>query len=268
MEAKFLVTSPRITPDAAALMQAARDMGQQAIQLPTFRPTPALEGVSIAVYGEPLFAMILTASLDHVVLAPSADWLTSLPERYTRRKLLSTTMGAARGYDQPRFVKTLDNLKGFDARVYESGRALPSRDFYPDDYAVLVSEPVHWAVEYRCFVLERELVALSVYLRDGLLAKSASGEWLRDAGEEAEAEAFCTMLLRDSAVPIPPACVIDVGVIAGRGWAVIEANPAYGSGIYGCDPRAVLTVVNRATLRASEVGDADRPWVTVYEVEG
>jgi hypothetical protein len=44
---------------------------------------------------------------------------------------------------------------------------------------------------------------------------------------------------------VPQACVVDVGIMRGRGWGVIEANPAFGAGIYGCDPAAVLRVLAR-----------------------
>jgi hypothetical protein len=47
-------------------------------------------------------------------------------------------------------------------------------------------------------------------------------------------------------VVLPEAVVIDVGIIEGRGWAVLEANAAWCSGIYGCDPAEVLRVVERA----------------------
>jgi hypothetical protein len=40
-----------------------------------------------------------------------------------------------------------------------------------------------------------------------------------------------------------------VGVIASRGWAVVEQNAAWGSGIYGCDPAAVLAVLRHAATR-------------------
>ena len=43
---------------------------------------------------------------------------------------------------------------------------------------------------------------------------------------------------------------LHVGVIAGRGWAVIEQNSAWGSGIYGCDPEQVLQVLRFAAVRA------------------
>jgi hypothetical protein len=40
--------------------------------------------------------------------------------------------------------------------------------------------------------------------------------------------------------------VLDVGIITNRGWAVIEQNAAWGSGIYGCDPVQVLEVIRHA----------------------
>lgn len=49
---------------------------------------------------------------------------------------------------------------------------------------------------------------------------------------------------------LPRAAVIDVGVIAGRGWAVVEQNAAWGSGIYGCDPQQVLEVLRHAATPA------------------
>jgi hypothetical protein len=49
---------------------------------------------------------------------------------------------------------------------------------------------------------------------------------------------------------LPHAVVLDVGVIEGRSWAVVEANAAWGSGLYGCDASQVLRVVHRACTRA------------------
>jgi hypothetical protein len=37
-------------------------------------------------------------------------------------------------------------------------------------------------------------------------------------------------------------------VIAGRGWAVVEQNSAWGAGIYGCDPEKVLAVLRHAAV--------------------
>jgi hypothetical protein len=42
--------------------------------------------------------------------------------------------------------------------------------------------------------------------------------------------------------------VIDLGYIEDRGWAVIEANESWFSGVYGCDPFAVLETIDGAVL--------------------
>lgn len=248
-------------------MEAAQSVGQPALRLPTFRPPDALRDVPIAVYGESLFAIILTTKLNHVVIEPTSDWLAHVPDVYTKRTITNMTLGEARAFTGPRFVKNADGMKAFEAKVYPSGAMLPTPEFYPDDYEVIVSEPVVWEVEYRCFIRERLLATLSIYLKAGELARTSTGQWLAGTDEAEQARAFCQMLLDDHELAIPPACVIDVGRIAGRGWAVVEANPAYGSGIYGCDPKEVLQVVNRATLHANDVTETDAPWVTKYEVE-
>ena len=267
MDQRILVTSPRITSDSTALMEAAEASGQLAMRLPSFRPTPALENAHVAVYGESLFAIIITSALNHVVLEPTSDWLPSLAEKYRGRSVIKQTIGAARMAAQPQFVKIADGTKGFDARVYASGDDLPPAEYYPDDSEVLVSEPVFWEVEYRCFVLEGVPLTMSVYLREGELAQSPDGEWLHDDAESEEAADYCARLLDDPSVLLPPACVIDIGRIEGHGWAVVEANPAYGSGIYGCDPLKVLRVINRATIRVQDITSRDEPWVGRYEVE-
>jgi hypothetical protein len=77
-----------------------------------------------------------------------------------------------------------------------------------------------------------------------------------------------TQLLADSRVGLPPACVVDVGRIAGRGWAVIEANSVWGAGIYGCDPVAVLEALSLAVMPRAELTPEDAAWARpVAEVE-
>ena len=53
-------------------------------------------------------------------------------------------------------------------------------------------------------------------------------------------------MLVDDLVEVPEAIVIDVGVLADRGWAVIESNAALSSGIYGYDAGKVLPLLLRA----------------------
>jgi hypothetical protein len=138
------------------------------------------------------------------------------------------------------FVKP-PNDKSFPARVY-TGAELP--DGYDEDSPVLIAEVVTWEKEFRCFVLDRQPRILSVYLRDGELQRESG--FAASETELAEAESLIRSMLADERVDLPRAAVLDVGVVAGRGWAVVEQNAAWGSGIYGSDPVQVLEVLRHA----------------------
>ena len=55
------------------------------------------------------------------------------------------------------------------------------------------------------------------------------------------------MVLNHPDVSSPPAFALDVGIIRDRGWAVVECNECWASGIYACDPiRVFETLVSAA----------------------
>ena len=72
---------------------------------------------------------------------------------------------------------------------------------------------------------------------------------------------FANLVLQDPRVTFPPAGVVDVGVVQGRGWAVVEANPGWGTGIYRCDPQSVLRTLARAWVKRAALAEMDRRWV-------
>ncbi len=124
----------------------------------------------------------------------------------------------------------------------------------PDDLPVLLSEPVTWEVEYRIFALDGKPVTISPYFRNGELVYEQLRGWFAPPEEQADAVAFATDVLNHTASGLPPGIVLDVGSVAERGFAVVEANPAWASGLYGCDPAGALAVVaasvrDRAALR-------------------
>jgi hypothetical protein len=153
-------------------------------------------------------------------------------------------LGQARRLPSPAFVKP-PNDKSFPARVY-AGTELP-RD-YPEETPVLIAEVVRWEREFRCFVLDRRLRTFSVYLRDGELQRENG--FAHSGEEERELRSFLGELLADAEVDLLRTAVLDVGVIEDRGWAVVEQNAAWGSGLYGCDPEQVLEVLRRAAVPA------------------
>lgn len=191
---------------------------------------------------ESLFAHAVAKKLSLKLLEPDEDWLVRLPLKYRKRDVRLSTLGDARRLTEPAFVKP-PNEKLFPAQVYASGDQLPAD--YDDSMPVLIAEPVHFEVEYRCFVLDRQVKTMSPYLQHGRLAKL--DDFAAPNEEIEEASIFARQLLADDDVPLPRAVALDIGVIADRGWAVVELNAAWGSGIYGCDPSEVLAVIKHAT---------------------
>jgi hypothetical protein len=125
----------------------------------------------------------------------------------------------------------------------------------------LVSDVVEWDVEWRCFVLDREVRTASPYWRDGRLAQTDDADWPAAEDEAREAIAYAGRVVADPRVALPPAVVVDVGRLRGGRWAVIEANSAWGAGIYGCDPDRVLDVVRRGLVRRDAATAEDLRWV-------
>jgi hypothetical protein len=79
----------------------------------------------------------------------------------------------------------------------------------------------------------------------------------------------CGRLLKAKSPALPPAFVVDVGLVEDRGWAVVEFNPVWCSGLLGADPSAVLGVLERASRDADHFDAADAPWVMARgQIEG
>ncbi|MFC4054770.1 ATP-grasp domain-containing protein [Actinomadura syzygii] len=257
----LLVLSPRYTPDSKALRAASGRLGWAAERLGGRRAPDRLRGKDVALYGEPTFVEAVAAQVGVRLLDVPPGWLPALPDRHRRRDIAVSALGDVRSaLTEPTFVKPADGRKAFEGRVFAAPGELPGRDALPDETPVLTCEPVRWDVEFRCHVLDGEVVAMSPYLLDGELALTADGEWRAPESDVREAAEYAAEVLGE--VPVPAATVLDVGRIRGRGWAVVEANAVWGAGLYGCDPEKVLTVLARACVRPERLTAADRDWAT------
>ena len=105
------------------------------------------------------------------------------------------------------------------------------------------------------------MAALSPYIRGGEIARTAAGDWEATKAEIADATTAIRAVLDDPEVELPPAVVVDVGRMTDRGWGVVEANPAWASGLCGCDAGRVLRVLQRACVALGEIAETDRRWV-------
>lgn len=260
-----LILSPWETPDSMALELAARPLGWEVERLQKWQAPDHLKvETDLAIFGEALFARFLSDQLNIALLEPSPDWLTALPHDYLKRDVRCITLDEARKLDHPAFLKPAGD-KAFDARVYQSGQELSGTGDLPDSLSVLVAEPVSWGVEARCFVLEGKALTISPYLRDDELIDHSIGSGWINEDEHQAALAFAQEVVSFAPDNQPPAFVVDVGLINGRGWAVLEANPAWASGIYGCDPESVLKVVGRACIHRNCLEKSDERWAPGWE---
>ena len=239
-----LILTPRFTEDAQALWRAANQLGWNVERLRSWQVPDELRQVPEPVlYLEALFGQTLAAQFGLQLLEPEIDWLPNLPAEFRQRQVSLTTLGACRDLVEPKFIKP-PNDKSFPAKVY-TGATLPHE--YDEDTPVLVAEVVVWEQEFRCFILDRQIRTMSIYLRSGELQRDR--EFATTNAELAAAELFVRKLLADERIALPRTAVVDVGIIAERGWAVVEQNAAWGSGIYGCDPVQVLEVLRFAAVR-------------------
>ena len=241
---RTLVLSPRYTDDSNAMWRAATERGWDVVRVRSYRTDaidPAVSTKGPVLYGETLLADALAEPLGLVVVEPSSSWLPSLPEAYRKRDVKLSTLGKARALRAPTSVKPVDE-KIFKSLVWDDGAIIDPDLGMDDAEAVHISEVVRFELEVRLFVANRRVHTYSAYLRSGVIAKDAAGEWPIADAEAKEAMRFANELLGDQRVELPEALVIDIGKTTDRGWCVVEANPCWASGLCGCDPRAALDV--------------------------
>lgn len=236
-----LILSSRYSDDSQQLWRAAGHLGWDVERLMNWR-LPHKNFEDPVVYVESLFTPMIAEQLGIILTEPSNDWLSNLPENFRKRAVALMEVETARGLlsvSAPLFVKP-PNDKSFAAKVYKE---LP--DYVENTSPVLVQEVVTWEKEFRCFCLDGKVLTLSIYWKDGQSMKHE--DWYSTPKEQDEARDFAEKVIGE--VETPRAIVIDVGVIKDKGWAVIELNAAWGSGIYGCNPIEVLKVIKATHAR-------------------
>lgn len=268
-----LILPPRFTGDSQLLWRAAIDAGWDVRRL----SWGDLEGTPESfehpvIYGESFFAHAVAERLGVSLVDPDPHLLIRAHERAPRmvgRNVLAMKLSEACRLVAPIFCKPAED-KGFQAKVYDNGHALRAATIaFDPDLLVLVSDPVRFTVEYRFFAKSEpqptfgNVLTGSVYIRDGDIAER-DGAWPCDDAQYHAARLFAERVIEglgpgwtnynhgqpyDEPSLLPPAFVIDVGLLDTGEWAVVEFNPAWGAGICGANPVDVLRVLERATTR-------------------
>lgn len=202
-------------------------------------------------------AFNVARQLDSILLGCSSKWLPGLPEEFSKRKIDLLELRNVAGIEENRFIKPALG-KSFDAAVRNGPQAMSDASHLPPSLLVHASEVVEWETEYRCFVKDAKVMTLSPYRRGGVTFSSYDSP-LRGPRREAEAAStFADSVL--NSVHCPRAFVLDVGIIAGRGWAVVEPNECWGAGIYGCTPAQVLEVLLAAVVQKRTATNEELEW--------
>ena len=249
-----LILSSRYTTDSQILRETARNLGWETLRLdgqrlPEWFDPPDHQ---IAMFYTAPHAFDVASQLDRSLAGCPPDWTITLPRHFLSREIAQTTLYDALTITEPRFVKHSVS-KAFPAAVYTSQSLADATENIQPTSLVHVGEPVTFDVEYRCFVFDRQIATICPYLRHGNAITDHADTLGTTEHELNAATAFAQSVLDCDDVDCPPAFVLDVGLISDRGWAVVEFNECWASGIYTCDPERVLETLVRACVPSASI---------------
>lgn len=256
-----LIVSSSYTTDSQRLRQTAREHGWETLRLDGLRLPDWFDppDQQIALFFTAPHAFEVAAQLSRTLLGCNPDWTIQLPYEFLLREIRQTTLADAFTLPGDSFIKHSVN-KSFPAAIYNSTSLAHATAGVPQTALVHVCEPVEWSIEYRCFIVDGEIAAISPYKRHGQIIENHTSLLGATPTEMEAARHFAESVLRSPAVESPPAFVLDVGMIDGRGWAVVEFNECWASGIYACDPLRVLYTLLRACLPSNSLTNSQRRW--------
>ena len=251
-----LLLSSMALPAATALALAARRRGWQVATMDR-DPPPSRES-EIVFYGSTLEVKAAEKRYDLALLEPPLDLLARLPFSLLLRRVTCCRWGDVGDIDRPISSNPLIRSTRFStpASIAIAARFAVKRSLRRTP--LLAAEPVEWLAEYRCFVLDGAVMATSPYLSFGrpLQHRIATANILPTPVMD-----LCRRLCSLGSMALPPAFVVDVGLIEDRGWAVVEFNPVWWAGLLSADAVKAMDVLRRSCRRRRDLGPEDRPWV-------
>ncbi|PTT39054.1 hypothetical protein DBR28_07785 [Chryseobacterium sp. HMWF028] len=196
----------------------------------------------IAVYGEDIYAEIVAEQCNLTLTKPDDDWLSKISEEFTKRKIV---YGRLKDFvhEENIFIKCSD-FKSFKAGVFDKVTDIKGFETLDPESMVFTSEVVEWELEVRCFVFKNEIKTYSSYWRNDVFDTDELSE-----REKKDMFQFFESFIQKYSSTLPTGIVLDFGIIKGKGWALIEANPAWCSGLYACDAEKALEVIVKSCIK-------------------
>ncbi|MFP2957859.1 ATP-grasp domain-containing protein [Myxococcus sp. 1LA] len=211
--------------------------GGTVLRLDRFWSPPALAPAEVRLYGNDTFCLVLAQMLGLSLVSPPDDLLLKVEPDWVKREVHGSTLAQVVAEPFPRFVKPLVP-KRFRADVWREAKALLEEcRGLEAETPVLSSEVVTLRAEARAWALDGQILSCAMY----------EGE-----GDLSEARTFLEAVARSPL--LPRTCVLDAAWVEGRGWALLEANAAWGAGLNGCDAAAAARCLAVATTRLGTAG--------------
>ena len=253
-----LICSSRYTIDSQILRKTAQSLGWETLRLdgktiPDWFDPPDAD---IALFYTAPHAFDIARQLGRKLLGCDPDWTVNLPSELLNRDLEQTKLRYALRISEPRFVKHAVS-KAFPAGVYDAEKLSTETTTIHPDSLVHIGEPVEFECEFRCFVSHQRVNAISTYVYDGQIVADYDSFPDVPATELDDVKLFAESVLKHPGVSSPDAFVLDVGIIRDRGWAVVECNECWASGIYACDPTRVLETLLCGNVQSDTMESPD-----------
>jgi hypothetical protein len=196
-------------------------------------------------------ARMQRAGLAMSIYAPGQTWLSGLDLALTGRRIETGTLD-----EMP--VKTILYAKPAEAKIRGFVSAKYTKQDIKNIYAaenVPSKTILQWSEdildinhEHRFFVADGRILTGSPYYVDSVIYKEGMTSPFSEAAKKFALDVI--EALKDNQ---PPAYTLDVGRNEETGdWLIIEANPAWSSGLYGCNPAAVIDVLDVACHATDE----------------
>lgn len=238
MRTKYIALSPIYSTDSNLINQATYSSDLKSLRCLKWNVPVNERKNIIGVYGEDFFTTHIASQCGFYLSNVKSNWLTNVPNKYVKRTITYEKLKDISIKDS--FIKPVDT-KYFKAGIYKTKEAIHGYDTLDKNQYVYTSNVVEWDCEIRTFVQNHTIKTYSTYLKNGQYFIDPNIPKDKDGFEK-----FTNAFLSDSEVKLPEAIVIDFGYIKDLGWAVIEANPFYSSGIYACNPEKVLEIITKS----------------------
>lgn len=192
-----------------------------------------IAGSEGAVYGTYAFCEWVAERMNWNLLQNSPDWVTKLEKNFLKRSIQHTRLGDLKRSALDRRQR----IDPADDNSFVGGTWFPAHPKVPVETQILLSDEVNWYCRYRYVIMNGKVVTGCCYqLEKTYNTPSIWGTLILK--NNINAHQFIKTVVET--YECAPACVIDVGFIEDKGWAVVGTHPVWTSEMFGVSSKEFL----------------------------